>query len=344
LIKHEKFIQSTYPVKDMACVSEIGERGLIEIMSKYFKQMPNMVLPFWDDASGLKIYNEKVLVINTDMLVWKTDVPLGMTAYQAARKNVIMTISDLGAKGVKPMGYMPSLAFPKEQLIFEAEEMARGFQAGVSEYGTYILGGDTNEADEVIINGTAFGIADENVIMRRGGAQVGDILATTGTFGMTTAAFRILLDDYHTPTKLKNSLVESVFMPKARVREGVILAESGAVTSCIDSSDGLSISLYDLQKSTGLGYKITNLPTSKEVIEFATLHEIDVFDLVFFGGEEYELVFTLKSEFVNIAKDALKKIGCKLHIIGEVIKDKRIWIEMEEHCRDIPMKGWDHFT
>jgi thiamine-monophosphate kinase len=341
LIKHEKIIQS---VKEMASVSEIGERGLIEVMSRYFKQMPNMVLPFWDDASGLKICNDKALVINTDMLVWKTDVPPGMTAYQAARKNVIMTISDLGAKGVKPMGYMPSIAFPKEQLIFEAEEMAKGFQAGVSEYGTHILGGDTNEAEEIIINGTAFGITNEKLIMRRDGAQVGDILASTGPFGTTTAAFRILLENYQTPNKLKNRLIESVYMPKARVMEGIILAESGAVTSCIDSSDGLSISLYDLQKSTGLGYKITNLPTSKEAIEFASLHEVDVFDLVFFGGEEYELVFTLKPELVNKAKDELNKIGCKLHIIGEVVREKRIWIEVEDLCRDIPMSGWDHFT
>lgn len=327
----------------MARVSEIGERGLIEIMSKYFKQMPNMVLPFWDDASALKLCNGKALVINTDMLVWNTDVPKGMTTYQAARKNVIMTVSDLGAKGVKPMGYMPSLAIPKDQLILEAEEIAKGFEAGVSEYGTYIVGGDTNEANEVIINGTAFGIADEEVIMRRDGAQVGDILATTGPFGMTAAAFRILLEDYHTPTKLMKTLVDSVYTPKARVEEGVVLAESGAVTSCIDSSDGLSISLYDLQKSTGLGYKLTNLPSSEEVIEFASLHELSVFDLVFFGGEEYELVYTINPELVNRAKDALNKIGSTLQIIGEVVNDKRIWIEMEGHSIDIPMRGWDHF-
>ena len=92
----------------MSLVGELGERKIIEIILGCLDQMPNMPIPFGDDVSAVDIGNEKLAVIKTDMLVGKTDVPPGMNLWQAARKAVVMNISDLAAKGVNPPIFNPT--------------------------------------------------------------------------------------------------------------------------------------------------------------------------------------------------------------------------------------------
>ena len=106
-------------VINMPSVSEIGERALIQRIMKHLTPMPGMPIPFWDDASALSLGDGRALVINTDMLVWETDVPAGMTPFQAARKAVVMNISDLAAKGVQPIAFMPNIGIPSD---YEARE------------------------------------------------------------------------------------------------------------------------------------------------------------------------------------------------------------------------------
>jgi thiamine-monophosphate kinase len=311
---------------------------------KHLPEIPETPLPKWDDASALSLGNGKALIINNDMLVWETDIPKSMTPSQAARKSVVMAVSDLGAKGVQPLAFMASLAVPRDYPVSDVEEIAMGFAEGVEEYGIPMIGGDTNEACDIIIDGMAFGIIEEAKLMKRHGARSGDVIATTGNFGETAAAFKILLEDYTSPVGIKDNLLDSILMPRARVREGIALANLGVVTSCMDSSDGLSLSLHDLQRNTGLGYKVSSIPISSEVKEFAREHGLNSVDLALFGGEEYELVFTLHPKHVKKAKSALIKIGSEMHVMGEVVSEPSIWLEIDGHSRDIPAQGWDHFT
>lgn len=327
----------------MTTAQDLGERRIIQHIMKHLSHMPGTILPNWEDASALSLGDGRALVVNTDMLVWQTDIPKGMTSFQAARKSVVMTISDLGAKGVQPIAFMPSIAVPRNYEVSEIEELSKGFEKGAKEYDSYVIGGDTNEACDIIINGIALGIGNEEILMKRNGAVPGDVLATTGSFGETSAAFKILLEGYRVSKKLKQHLVESVFMPKARIKEGIALAKSGIITSCIDSSDGLSISLHDLKRSTGFGYKLTSLPISKEAEKFASIHNLNKIDLTLYGGEEYELIFTVKPNKVNEAKSVLNQTGSAINIIGEVVSEKRIWLETDSINQNIPARGWDHF-
>ncbi|TRO60073.1 thiamine-monophosphate kinase, partial [Candidatus Bathyarchaeota archaeon] len=225
-------------------VSDIGERALIQRIMKHLTPMPDMPIPFWDDASALSLGDGRALVVNTDMLVWSTDVPAGMTPFQAARKAVVMNVSDLAAKGVQPLAFMPSIAIPSTYNPDDVEEMAKGFEAGSHQYGAYVVGGDTNEASEVIISGLALGITPEKSIMKRqGGMKPGHKVAVTGRFGLTTAGFKHLLEGVDLLPPVKQAALESIYMPNARVKEGLVLVKTGAVTGCLDSSDGLSLSL-----------------------------------------------------------------------------------------------------
>ena len=113
----------------MSKVSDIGERSLIQRIMKHLTPMPDMPIPFWDDASALSLGDGRAIVINTDMLVWETDVPVGMSPYQAARKAVVMNVSDLGAKGVQPIAFMPNIGIPDDYDIVRQILRRRGAYA-----------------------------------------------------------------------------------------------------------------------------------------------------------------------------------------------------------------------
>jgi thiamine-monophosphate kinase len=324
-------------------VGDIGERKLIEIMLGHLTPMPEMPVPFWDDVMAVGLGDGRAVVLNTDMLVWETDIPRGMTHLQAARKAVVMNFSDLGAKGVPPLAFLSSLGLPRETSVEAVEEMAKGFEAGVREYGGYVIGGDTNEAREIIISGVALGVGEESKLMTRDGAEPRDILAVTGPFGETAAAFKILLEGYEAPNGLEEPLLGSVYTPRARVDEGVALADSGAASSSIDSSDGLAMSLHDLSRSSGVGFRLDSLPVSQKAQAFAEYVGLDARDLALYGGEEYELVFTVKPHAMNEAVDSLKSVGCEPLVIGEVTASRRIVFMEEGVERTVGKSGWDHF-
>ena len=327
----------------MRTVGDVGERRLIELMMGHLTPMPGMPVPFWDDVSAVSLGEGKAAILKTDMLVWETDVPRGMTPFQAARKAVVMNFSDLGSKGVRPIAFLVSLGLPRSLGVDVVEGMAQGLDAGAREYGAYVVGGDTNEARDVIISGTAYGVADVETLMRREGARPGDLLATTGGFGKTAAALKILLEGYEAPPRLRDPLLESVYMPRARVEEGVTLAESGSASASIDSSDGLAMSLHDLSRSSGVGFRVDVLPASPEAAEFAELHGLDPSGLVLYGGEEYELVFTVKPDELDAARAALGRVGCSLIEIGEATADRCIVYVDDGVEKPIRPGGWEHF-
>ena len=94
-------------------VEELGERRIIEILLEQLEVMPGVPVPFGDDVSALDLGDGRLAVLKTDMLVGRTDVPSGMSLWQAARKAVVMNVSDLAAKGVRPTAILASLGLPR---------------------------------------------------------------------------------------------------------------------------------------------------------------------------------------------------------------------------------------
>lgn len=327
----------------MVTIAELGERELISRIMRHLTLMPGMPVPNWDDVNAVSLGDGRAVILKTDMLVWKTDIPMGMNQFQAGRKAVVMNFSDLGSKGVKPLAFLAALGAPSTTPVDWIEDIAKGFEAGAREYGAYMIGGDTNEACDIIISGMAYGLAEEKHLVLRGTSNPGDVLATTGGFGNTTAAFKILLDGLEAPEGLRNRLIESIYMPHARVHAGIALAASGAVTSSMDSSDGLAVSLHDLQKSSGNGFRLTNIPLTKDAEEFARLHNLDRASLALYGGEEYELVFTAKPDLVDEAKKVLQSVGVDIFEIGIVTKEKKIVYVDGGVEKPVGKGGWEHF-
>jgi thiamine-monophosphate kinase len=305
--------------------------------------MPNMPVPFGDDVSAIDIGNQKLAIIKTDMLVGKTDVPPGMTLQQAARKTVIMNISDLAAKGVRPLAILASIGVPRNLTIKDIQKIGKGLNEGAREYNTYILGGDTNETSDLIINCLAFGICEKRHLIRRSGAKPDDIVAVTGFFGKTSSGLKILLEGFFAPPKLTKELVNAVYVPHARLKEGLALAQTQAVTASIDSSDGLAWSLYELSVANNVGFQIDNLPVASETKQFAKIHRLDSAELSLYGGEEYELLVTIKPRLWEKAKKAVEHVEGSLIKIGVVTKEKKMLLNAEGKNVPIEARGWEHF-
>ncbi len=305
--------------------------------------MPEMPVPFGDDVSAIDIGNNKLAILKTDMLVGKTDVPPGMSLWQAARKAVVMNVSDLAAKGVKPTAILASIGLPRGYTRRDIQQIGRGLNAGAREYDSYILGGDTNEASDLVISCSLLGICQKQFLMRRNGAKPGDLVAVTGFFGRTASGLKILLENRSAPPKIRKEFIDAVLMPQAKLKEGLGLAKTKAVTASIDSSDGLAWSLHEISRASSVGFVIENPPVAPEVRDFAKIHNLDSLELSLYGGEEYELLVTVKQQLWEEAQNAVKQIGGSLIKIGKVTEKKRLLLKDKEETIIIEARGWAHF-
>jgi thiamine-monophosphate kinase len=320
----------------------LGERRIIEAIWKHLDRGYDMPVPFGDDVSAIE-HNGQLAVLKTDMLVAKTDMPPQMTYWQAARKAIIMNISDFAAKGVEPLGLLVSLGIPSHFTRSDIEQIARGLAAGAKEYGSYVVGGDTNETDDLIISISAFGSAEKGVPILRSGARSGDVVATTGAFGSTASGLKILTEKFDAPKALRKRLIDSVLMPHARLEEGLALAKTGAATASIDSSDGLAWSLHEISRASNVGFTLDCLPISQETLEFAKVHGLEPLALALYGGEEYELVVTINPQGWPKARTAVARCGGNLMKIGQVTSDKTLVLRQKTRAVEIEARGYEHF-
>ena len=322
----------------------LGERKIIELIQSQLDVMPKMPIPFGDDVSACDLGKGNLAILKTDMLVDKTDVPPQMSLWQAARKAVVMNVSDFAAKGVKPLVVLVSLGLPADVTRKEIEDIGAGLNAGAGGYGAYVIGGDTNEASNLVISLSVFGTARKEELMLRSGAKAGDIVAVTGFFGRTSAGLKVLVNGLQASEGIREVLVDSVLMPHARLEEGLALSQTGAVTASIDSSDGLAWSLHEIAKASNVGFLINNLPISKEAAKFAQISKLDPVELTLYGGEEYELVLTIKPHSWNRAKKVVEDTGGKLLRIGKTIPEKKLVLEVKGKRTAIEPRGWEHFS
>jgi len=328
---------------DPAESGDLGERKIIDIIARHLEAMPNMPVPFGDDVSAVNLDEKRVAVLKTDMLVGKTDVPPNMSLWQAARKAVVMNISDFASKGVQPTAALVALGLPRGLMQKDVEEIARGLNAGAREYGAFIVGGDTGEASDLVISISLYGTAEKSNLMLRNGAKPGDVLAVTGFFGKSAGGLRLLMDNLSASPHLRDVLLGAVCMPKARLKEGLALGRSGAASASIDSSDGLAWSLQEIAKMSHVGFTVNTVPVSDEVKRFAEFNHLDPLDLALYGGEEYELVVTVKQGKWAEAEASVEAVGGCLLPIGKATRDLQMLLDVDGVKRPFEARGWEHF-
>ncbi|MEM2846583.1 MAG: thiamine-phosphate kinase, partial [Nitrososphaerota archaeon] len=237
--------------------------------------------------------------------------------------------------------YLISLMLPGDMLLEDFQELWAGLEEAAKLYGGRIVGGDLSSGDEIIIDVACIGKADRAI--SRIGARPGDILAVTGEFGSQAAGLHALLAGVRGDL-LAERVIKSFSRPIARVREGVELARTGAASSSIDSSDGLARSLHELCRLNDVGFIIDEPPVSRDAEEYAARYGLDLFSLVFYGGEEYELVVTIKPLLFDAAREAVERAGGRLIAIGRASEDKAIKVRWRGEWRILEDKGYQHFV
>jgi thiamine-monophosphate kinase len=304
------------------------ESEIIELFLKHLKKQGD--LPLGDDAGALR-FGEEWLVATNDMLVKKTDVPDIMTPEQVGFKVVTMNVSDVVAMGARPVGFLFSLGIPQDVGGYYLEGVARGMGEALEFYDVPVLSADTNEADDLIIDGIALGITKR--LLPRSGAKPGDLVCVTGDLGRALAGYLVWKRNLEVPARVRDSLYEKFLSPRARVKEGVLL--SGLANAAIDVSDGLSKELHLLARISGVRIEISSarLPIREEVVKVAETTSMDPVDVALASGEEFELVFTLPSENVF-------DLDFDFTVIGRVEKGTGVYID----GTPLKMGGWEHLV
>ncbi len=291
-----------------------------------------------DDVEVIKIGNSK-FIVKSDMLVQSTDVPVGMKLAEIARKSLVSCVSDFACKGIKPVFCTIALAIPQGFTQKMVNKLAGGFLRSSKEFGLHIIGGDTNEGKELVIEVSMFGPSNKK-IPSRGDARVGDIIMTSGPFGYSSAGLKIVLDGYKTSPQSAKKFRKAIFRPSPRLTFGLKAAKY--FSSSMDSSDGLAITLDDMSRQSKKKFVITSLPTVNEIVKFAHQNKMNLKDLVFCGGEEYEIVFTVHQKDLNKVKSLAKKTNTPLFEIGHVSIGKNVVLVDGGKPKVIKRCGWTH--
>ncbi len=310
------------------------ELEIIKIFQSSFGLGSNFVP---EDLEVLSMSNRNFLA-KSDMLVESTDVPAGMKLYQVARKSLVACVSDFSCKGVKPRYAIISLAIPKGVTKKMIMELAEGFAAASKEFDVKIIGGDVNQGKEIVIDASMFGVGGR--LVRRGGAKNGDVIVTSGPFGYTASGLKIILQKLKADPEYIKKCKKSVFLPTPKLQFGIKAARY--FSSSMDSSDGLSITLNDMSKHSKKRFFLTRIPTEKDVEVFAKKNSIKLIDLVFCGGEEYEMVFTVSKKNLKIVRRIAKRLKVSLFEIGYVASGKNVILIHNDKKKILKRCGWIH--
>lgn len=285
-----------------------------------------------DDIERVTICKTAVAA-KIDTLVFETDVPQGMTMHEAARKAVVACVSDFAAKGVRPKWGLVSVTMPADTSVVDFEHIAAGMADAASEFGFKIVGGDTNRGSGASLSVCLLG-ADTGTV-GRGGSAPGDCIMVSGPFGLAAAGLHIML--HHTGNFPE--AVKSVRLPAARLEFGVLCAPY--FTSSMDSSDGLATTLYQMAQQSGVRMRLTDSPAAAGLYDFATKTGTDYDDLIYQGGEEYEIVFTASPSNMSLIRRIAAQTDTPAVCIGIVESGRGVYVA----DTDSPLRqgGWKAF-
>ena len=304
------------------------------------RRVPPGYLEIGDDVAAIPI-RDGYAVLKVDMLVESTDVPRGMGYREAARKAVAMCVSDFAAKGVRPDSFMASIGLRRGATQKQVDQLACGFRDAEEAWGVRMVGGDTNEAKELVVDCVMAGFATR--IVERKGAKAGDVLVVTGLFGYPPAGLKIIMEGARAAKVFRAKALKSVKTPTPDLEIG--LALSPYLTSSMDSSDGLARCLHVLAKESGVGFDLDRMPAARGVANFADQNALSLEDLVMAGGEEYVIVGTVSPKRLRAATAAAKGAGGDLFNIGRATAEKgKVRLLEGKSRKSIGDEGWTHLA
>ncbi|KYK34838.1 MAG: hypothetical protein AYK22_04595 [Thermoplasmatales archaeon SG8-52-3] len=311
-------------------IKEIGEFGLIDRITRK-QNNKEVIVGIGDDAAVFQT-TIGLQVLTTDCLVegdhfkreWFSSEQIGMKAIE-------INVSDIAAMGAKPKYVLVSMALPIDLDVEFVDGLYKGMWKSCSKYKIEIIGGNMTHCNKIVISITLTGEVNKKKLSLRSGAKPGDFIFTSGHLGFGKAGLRLFQEKIKGFEKVKKAYLE----PKAQLKTALDIAQY--VNSLIDISDGLGPEIRHICKQSGCGaiiYK-DKIPISEEVRNVADKLGEDEYNYALFGGEDFQLLFTVSKENIDKVKGFL---------IGEIIKNKKISLFYNGKKKEIKEKGYDHFS
>lgn len=335
-------------------ISNLGEFGLIDHLTKNFEiKNASTIVTVGDDAAVIDHFGKQT-VITTDMLVEGIHFDLMYTPLKhLGYKSVVVNLSDVYAMNATPTQITMNIALSNKISLEAIDEFYEGVYAACEKYGVDLVGGDTTSSQKgFIISVTAIGEVAPDSFVKRSTAQKGDLICVSGFLGgaflgltLMEREKRIYLENPQVQPDLEgeNYIVGRLLKPEAR-KDIIEFLSANEITptSMMDVSDGLSSEALHLSKQSNLGCRIyeEKIPIHPDSKQAAMKFGLDPTVCALSGGEDYELIFTIKQE-------DYEKI-----ILSEEISVIGYMAELEEGCKiiskggntfNIEAQGWKAF-
>jgi len=335
-------------------VNTLGEFGLIEHLTQSFPiQQASTIKGVGDDAAVID-NGPLCTVVSTDMLVEGIHFDLAYTPLKhLGFKAVVVNLSDIYAMNAIPKQITVSLAISNRYSVEALEELYAGIKAACEAYQVDLVGGDTTSSPKgMVISITAIGQCEKDLLVYRNGARPGDLICITGELGGAYLGLQLLerekqiwQENPEVQPDFDNQkyAVSRQLKPEARRDMIEAFRQSGLKpTSMIDISDGLASEIFHLCKQSKVGALIeeSGVPVNPEAQLLALKFKLDPITCALNGGEDYELLFTIRPEDV----DKVKYLP-DIYIAGEILEEKE-GIKLQTtggNLHDIKAQGWVHF-
>ncbi len=336
-------------------ISDLGEFGLIEHLTKNFEiHNASTILSVGDDAAVIDHFGKQT-VITTDLLIEGIHFDLMYTPLKhLGYKSVIVNLSDIYAMNATPTQITLSIGLSNKVSLEALDEFYEGVYAACEKYGVDLIGGDTSSSQKgFIISVTAIGEVTPDTFVKRSTAQKGDLICVSGDVGgaflgltLMEREKQIYLENPKIQPDLEGEdyIVGRLLKPEARKDIIEFLAANDIIpTSMMDVSDGVSSEVLHLCKQSNLGCVIyeSKLPIHEAARMAAFKFKLDPTVCALNGGEDYELIFTMKqSDYDKIT------LNEEIAVIGYME-------EVEQGCKlitkggntfDITAQGWNAFS
>lgn len=330
----------------------MNEREIITLFSSLAGQgKKELVRGIGDDCAVLRLDGDRLWLVTTDTLVESVHFDLSWHPPELlGRKSVAVNVSDIAAMGGKPSFVFLSLGMPKDFSPQWLEQFALGMQKACLEYNCCLAGGDTvRTTKEIMISLTVIGEVPSSRILYRKNAAEGDEIWVSGTLGKAAAGLE-LCQKGRVDEKDVKLLVDAHLNPSPRVALARDLSACGKVRAMMDISDGLATDLAHICEQSGTGARIYSdlLPVDQLLKDVASSMNKDFLSWVLGGGEDYELLFTVKPEHAEKIEEMRKSHG-SLTRIGTIDESRDVRMFTGAPGRkdlqevDIGYSGYDHF-
>ena len=315
----------------------------------------SLVAGIGDDAAVFRSTAGTETVVTADLLVEEVDFRRTTTPpYLLGHKALAVSLSDIAAMGARPLWSLISIGVPDD--IWQTDFVERLYDGVLDlarRYGVQLIGGDTSRTtDKIVIDSIITGECAAGASVMRSGATPGDEIFVTGSLGAAAAGLRLIERGAHLAEqklgdddsqKLDHILLRQL-RPEPRVGWGMVLGEERLATSMIDLSDGLSSDLNHLCEASGVGAWIDSslLPVDDRVTELCGRRALDPLQLALHGGEDFELLFTVKPG--DVTRLPRRVDGVEVKRIGTV-RSASEGVKISEGARTWELKpgGWMHF-